>query len=116
MVHVFFAQDKNTDDLQEFLLLADSANVDVLDTITTSRSTPQAKYFVGEGKAQEIADAVQSHNADVVLFNHQLTPAQTRNLESLCHCRVVDRTGVILDIFANEHELMRGNYRLNSLN
>ena len=100
VVHVFFAQDKNTDDLQEFLLLADSANVDVLDTITTSRSTPQAKYFVGEGKAQEIADAVQSHNADVVLFNHQLTPAQTRNLESLCHCRVVDRTGVILDIFA----------------
>jgi len=100
MVHVFFAQDKNTDDLQEFLLLADSANVDVLDTITTSRTTPQAKYFVGEGKAQEIADAVQAHNADVVLFNHQLTPAQTRNLESLCHCRVVDRTGVILDIFA----------------
>lgn len=68
VVHVFFAQDKNTDDLQEFLLLADSANVDVLDTITTSRSTPQAKYFVGEGKAQEIADAVQSHNANGCAF------------------------------------------------
>ena len=100
VVHVFFSQNKNLDDLQEFLLLADSANVDVLETLTSSRSTPQAKYFVGEGKAQEIADAVKTHNADVVLVNHQLTPAQTRNLESLCDCRVVDRTGVILDIFA----------------
>ena len=50
VVHVFFSQDKKHCDLQEFLLLADSANVDVLDTITTSRTTPQAKYFVGEGK------------------------------------------------------------------
>ena len=100
VVHVFFSQNKNLDDLQEFLFLADSANVDVLETLTSSRSTPQAKYFVGEGKAQEIADAVKTHNADVVLVNHQLTPAQTRNLESLCDCRVVDRTGVILDIFA----------------
>lgn len=101
VVHVFFSQNKNLDDLQEFLLLADSAaNVDVLETLTSSRSTPQAKYFVGEGKAQEIADAVKTHNADVVLVNHQLTPAQTRNLESLCDCRIVDRTGVILDIFA----------------
>ena len=100
VVHVFFSQNKNIEDLQEFLLLAGSANVDVLETITTSRATPQAKYFLGEGKAQEIADAVKTHNADVVLVNHQLTPAQTRNLESLCNCRVVDRTGVILDIFA----------------
>lgn len=100
VVHVFFSQDKNLDDLQEFCLLADSAKVEVLETITTSRSTPQAKYFVGEGKAQEIADAVKAHDVDVVLVNHQLTPAQTRNLESLCECRVVDRTGLILDIFA----------------
>ena len=71
-----------------------------LQVITTSRSTPQAKYFIGEGKAQEIADAVKALDADVVLVNHQLTPAQTRNLESICQCRVVDRTGVILDIFA----------------
>lgn len=100
VVHVFFSQEKNLDDLQEFCLLADSAKVDVLETLTTSRNTPQAKYFVGEGKAQEIADAVKNHAADVVLVNHQLTPAQTRNLESLCECRVVDRTGLILDIFA----------------
>ncbi|VEH66113.1 GTP-binding protein HflX [Rodentibacter pneumotropicus] len=94
VVHVFFSQIKNLDDLQEFLLLAKSANVDTLEVITTGRSTPQAKYFVGEGKAQEIADAVKTYNADVILVNHQLTPAQARNLENLCGCRVVDRTGL----------------------
>ncbi len=96
----FFSQHKNLDDLNEFQLLAKSAQVDIAQLITTARSTPQAKYFVGQGKAEEIAQAVQLHNADVILVNHQLTPAQTRNLESLCHCRVVDRTGLILDIFA----------------
>ena len=100
VVHVFFSQNKNIEDLQEFQLLAESANVEILQIITTSRSTPQAKYFIGEGKAQEIADAVKTLAADVVLVNHQLTPAQTRNLESICQCRVEDRTGVILDIFA----------------
>ena len=100
VVHVFFSQNKNIEDLQEFQLLAESANVEILQIITTSRATPQAKYFIGEGKAQEIADAVKTLDADVVLVNHQLTPAQTRNLESICQCRVVDRTGVILDIFA----------------
>lgn len=100
VVHVFFSQNKNIEDLQEFQLLAESANVEILQIITTSRATPQAKYFIGEGKAQEIADAAKALDADVVLVNHQLTPAQTRNLESICQCRVVDRTGVILDIFA----------------
>lgn len=100
VVYVFFSQQRNLDDLAEFQQLAQSANVDILQLITTARSTPQAKYFVGEGKAQEIAQAVESHNADIVLVNHSLTPAQTRNLESICQCRVVDRTGLILDIFA----------------
>lgn len=71
-----------------------------MQTVTTSRSTPQAKYFVGQGKAEEIAELAKQSDADVILVNHQLTPAQTRNLESLCACRVVDRTGLILDIFA----------------
>nr|Q0I442.1 RecName: Full=GTPase HflX; AltName: Full=GTP-binding protein HflX [Histophilus somni 129PT] len=100
VVHVFFSQNKNLEDLQEFQLLVKSANVDILSIITTSRSTPQAKYFVGQGKAEEIAQAVEQLNADIVLVNHSLTPAQARNLESICQCRVVDRTGLILDIFA----------------
>lgn len=100
VVHVFFSQQKNVDDLVEFQLLAQSAQVDIAQVLTTSRSTPQAKYFVGQGKAEEIAEAVKLHDANVILVNHQLTPAQSRNLESLCQCRVVDRTGLILDIFA----------------
>ncbi|QLB12590.1 GTP-binding protein HflX [Bisgaardia hudsonensis] len=100
IVHTFFLQNKNIEDLTEFKLLAESANVNILSTITTSRTTPQAKYFVGKGKAEEIAETVKALKADVILVNHSLTPAQTRNLESLCECRVVDRTGLILDIFA----------------
>lgn len=100
VVHVFFSQNRNLEDLSEFQQLAESAKVEISQLITTTRSVPQAKYFVGEGKAQEIAQAVEIHNANVVLVNHSLTPAQTRNLESICQCRVVDRTGLILDIFA----------------
>lgn len=100
VVHCFFEQTKNTDDLTEFQLLAKSANVHILNVITATRSTPQAKYFVGSGKAEEIADAVRQYNADLVLVNHSLTSAQARNLEALCDCRVVDRNGLILDIFA----------------
>lgn len=100
VVHVFFSQNRNLEDLSEFQQLAKSAKVEISQLITTARSVPQAKYFVGEGKAQEIAQTVEIHNANVVLVNHSLTPAQTRNLESICQCRVVDRTGLILDIFA----------------
>ena len=99
-MHCFFEQSKNTDDLTEFQLLAKSANVHILNVITATRSTPQAKYFIGSGKAEEIADAVRQYNADLILVNHSLTPAQARNLEALCDCRVVDRNGLILDIFA----------------
>ncbi|WP_234799219.1 ribosome rescue GTPase HflX [Glaesserella parasuis] len=84
----------------EFQTLAESAGVEVVATLTTTRSAPHIKYYVGQGKAQEIADAIKDFDATVVLINHQLSPAQTRNLQSLCDCRVVDRTGLILDIFA----------------
>ena len=100
VVQVFFSSERSLDDLNEFRQLADSANVDILQVITATRSTPHSKYFVGLGKAEEIASAVSTHHADVVLINHSLTPAQTRNLEDLCQCRVIDRTGLILDIFA----------------
>ena len=98
-VQVWFDKENN-DDLQEFLLLAESAKVNVLQIMTTRRNVPQARYFVGSGKAEEIADAVHQLGVSVVLVNHQLTPAQTRNLENLCQCRVIDRTALILDIFA----------------
>lgn len=100
LVHLYLAQHKDVENLLEFKQLAESAGVEVLATLTTSRQSPHIKYYVGQGKAEEIAEAVEQMGATVVLVNHQLSPAQTRNLQSLCGCRVVDRTGLILDIFA----------------
>lgn len=100
VVHLYLSQTKDVENLMEFQTLAESAGVEVVATLTTTRSAPHIKYHVGQGKAQEIADAVKDFDATVVLINHQLSPAQTRNLQSLCDCRVVDRTGLILDIFA----------------
>ncbi|SEW09201.1 ribosome rescue GTPase HflX [[Haemophilus] ducreyi] len=100
LIHVFLSQTKDIDNLTEFQTLAESAGVELLSTLTTSRNAPHIKYFVGQGKAEEIAQAVENLGATVVLINHQLSPAQTRNLQNLCGCRIVDRSGLILDIFA----------------
>lgn len=100
VVHLYLSQTKDVENLMEFQTLAESAGVEVVATLTTTRSAPHIKYYVGQGKAQEIADAIKDFDAAVILINHQLSPAQTRNLQSLCDCRVVDRTGLILDIFA----------------
>ncbi|WP_154988326.1 ribosome rescue GTPase HflX [Klebsiella grimontii] len=108
LVHIYFSQDKDMEDLQEFETLASSAGVEAMQVITGSRKAPHAKYFVGEGKAVEIAEAVKATGASVVLFDHALSPAQERNLERLCECRVIDRTGLILDIFAQRARTHEG--------
>ncbi|MBH2919998.1 GTPase HflX [Serratia marcescens] len=108
LVHIYFSQDKDTEDLNEFESLVSSAGVEALQVVTGSRKAPHPKYFVGEGKAEEIADAVKASGASVVLFDHSLSPAQERNLERLCECRVIDRTGLILDIFAQRARAHEG--------
>nr|EIY4263200.1 GTPase HflX [Serratia marcescens] len=108
LVHIYFSQDKDTEDLKEFESLVSSAGVEALQVVTGSRKAPHPKYFVGEGKAEEIADAVKASGASVVLFDHSLSPAQERNLERLCECRVIDRTGLILDIFAQRARTHEG--------
>ncbi|MGD8107691.1 ribosome rescue GTPase HflX [Pantoea sp. FN0302] len=108
LVHIWFSQDKETEDLQEFETLVSSSGVEALRVITGSRKAPHPKYFVGEGKAVEIAEAVKETGASVVLFDHALSPAQERNLERLCECRVLDRTGLILDIFAQRARTHEG--------
>ena len=100
LVHVNFSDENSKEDLSELELLVSSAGVNAVEVITTSRSAPHAKFFVGSGKAEEIAAAVKAHDANVVIFNHALSPSQERNLEAVCKCRVLDRTGLILDIFA----------------
>ncbi|MGL6021354.1 MAG: ribosome rescue GTPase HflX [Gibbsiella quercinecans] len=108
LVHIYFSQDRDTEDLSEFESLVSSAGVEALQVVTGSRKAPHPKYFVGEGKAEEIADAVKASGASVVLFDHSLSPAQERNLERLCECRVIDRTGLILDIFAQRARTHEG--------
>ncbi|NAW57312.1 MULTISPECIES: ribosome rescue GTPase HflX [unclassified Vibrio] len=108
LVHINFTQEGEWEDLSEFEMLVSSAGVSTLQVITGSRQAPHPKYYVGEGKAQEIAQAVQLAGADIVIFNHALSPAQERNLEQLCKCRVLDRTGLILDIFAQRARTHEG--------
>ncbi|HEY7866627.1 MAG TPA: ribosome rescue GTPase HflX [Psychromonas sp.] len=108
LVHIIFSDDNKKEDLDELKHLVSSAGVNTLDTITGPRKSPHARYFVGTGKAQEIADTVKTLGADVVIFNHALTPAQQRNLEALCECLVLDRTALILDIFAQRARTYEG--------
>lgn len=100
LVHVDFYNESDREDIDEFYELVDSAGAEVCALITTKRDRPDPKYFVGKGKAEEIQEAVELHEADVVIFNHALTPGQERNLSILFECQVLDRVGLILDIFA----------------
>ncbi|WP_417666206.1 ribosome rescue GTPase HflX [Pseudidiomarina sp.] len=108
LVHVDFPAEIDREDLSELKLLVSSAGVETLGVVTASRSTPSSRYFVGSGKAEEIADHVKLLDANIVIFNHSLSPTQERNLEKLCQCRVLDRTGLILDIFAQRARTHEG--------
>jgi GTP-binding protein HflX len=108
LVHVDFTDDNAKEDLLEFEMLVSSAGVNALTVVTGKRQVPHVKYFVGSGKAQEIADAVNLYEANVILFNHSLTPSQEKHIEALCQCRVVDRTSLILDIFAQRARTHEG--------
>jgi len=94
--------------IEELTLLSKSAGAIPIMTITGKRSSPDAAFFVGTGKADEIAHAVTDHQLDIVIFNHALSPAQQRNLERHLKTRVVDRTSLILDIFAQRAQSHEG--------
>ncbi len=108
LVHVDFSDEQNKEDIDELQMLVSSAGVSNVGIVTGSRNAPQAKYFVGSGKAEEIAETVKALDADVVIFNHALSPSQERNLEALCKCKVLDRTSLILDIFAQRARTHEG--------
>ena len=108
LVHVNFPQEASTEDLQELKMLVASAGVSALQVVSTNRQAPDAKLFIGSGKAAELATLVADLAADVVIFNHELSPGQTRNLERVCQARVLDRTSLILDIFAQRARTYEG--------
>jgi GTPase len=108
LVHINFPDSADQDDLSEFVELVRSADVSDVDIVVGSRHTPSSKTFVGKGKLEEIEVLVRQHEIDVVLFNHALSPSQERNLEKALQCRVLDRTGLILDIFAQRAHSFEG--------
>ena len=98
-VHVF-SRENDDDSFTEFLELVASSDTEVVARVTSTRQNPDPKYYVGTGKADEIAEVVKLFAADVVIVNHDLSPAQERNLERHISCHVISRVGLILDIFA----------------
>jgi GTP-binding protein HflX len=108
LVGIDFGKGDFAASVEELMLLARSAGADPITTITARRSSPDAAYFVGSGKADEIKDAVQDNNIEIVIFNHALSPAQQRNLEKRLEIRVLDRTSLILDIFAQRAQSHEG--------
>jgi GTP-binding protein HflX len=96
------------EEIREFEALAVSAGAVPVATITGSRRTPEPRYFVGSGKAEEIRARAQECGADLILVDHPLAPSQERNLERLTGRRVLDRAGLILDIFAQRARSAEG--------
>jgi len=108
LVHLELTRGGDPEDPREFEELVLSAGGDPVAFVTGQRATPTAKYFIGSGKLDEIKDLVHLHSAEIVIFNHSLSPSQERNLEEALQCRVLDRTGLILDIFAQRARTFEG--------
>ena len=108
LVHLEGSNPEAAEDPQEFQDLALSAGADMVALVTVSRHMPTAKFLIGSGKVEELRDLVKESEAELVIFNHTLTPSQERNLERVFECRVLDRTGLILDIFAQRARTHEG--------
>jgi GTP-binding protein HflX len=108
LVHLDLASENEPEDPREFEELVLSAGGDPISLVTGFRKSPNPKYFVGTGKMEELCQVVKDNNAGLVIFNHNLSPSQERNLEHELKCRVLDRTGLILDIFAQRARTHEG--------
>ena len=100
------------DSMEELAELANSAGAEVVDTITQKLQKPTAPYYIGKGKAELIKDSLQDRQVTSVIFNDELSPAQGRNLENLLARKVLDRTQLILDIFAQRARSREGRLQI----
>jgi GTP-binding protein HflX len=100
LVHLDFNVGDFAESEQEFIELVGSTGARIAAVVHGKRQRPDSKYYAGTGKVDEIREHVLAHNAALVIFNHELSPSQERNLEKKLECRVIARTGLILDIFA----------------
>ncbi|MEN7342843.1 MAG: ribosome rescue GTPase HflX [Pseudomonadota bacterium] len=107
VVHPVFTESDSCD-VHEFIELALSAGAEVEDTVIVQRGRPEARLLIGAGKVDELAAIVREHGIELVLFSHRLSPSQERNLEKILRCRVLDRSGLILDIFAQRARSFEG--------
>ncbi len=108
LVSLDFGEQGYEESLEELRQLAVSAGMQVRATVEGKRLKPDAKYFIGSGKADELSATLHATESKVAVFNHDLSPSQQRNLERLLECRVADRTGLILDIFAQRAQSHEG--------
>jgi GTP-binding protein HflX len=108
LVGVGIGRPVDPNDIAEFKALAASAGTLGVAWVQASRARPDPKYFVGSGKAEEIRACAEAHEADLILVDRTLTPSQERNLEKLTNRRVLDRNGLILDIFAQRARSFEG--------
>ena len=108
LVSIDFGDADYQESLEELKQLAIGAGIRIRGVLESKRDKPDAKYYLGSGKAEELADMVKAIESRVVIFNHDLSPSQQRNLERLLECRVADRTGLILDIFAQRAKSHEG--------
>ena len=108
LVSINFGDADYEESLEELKQLAIGAGIRIRGVLESKRDKPDAKYYLGSGKAEELASVVKATQSRVVIFNHDLSPSQQRNLERLLECRVADRTGLILDIFAQRAKSHEG--------
>lgn len=102
----------SVEDLSELRLLAVSADIDVADVLHCRRAVPSPRFFIGSGKVEELAVLVEQHGADLVIFNNPLTPAQERNISKEVKCTVLERTSLILHIFAQRARTYEGKLQI----
>jgi GTP-binding protein HflX len=108
IVQLDFGRDDLSEQLEEVRLLTLSAGASISAVVHGRRHSPDAATYAGKGKVQEVAAEVLAHEADLVIFNHELSAGQERNLEQALQCRVIDRTSLILDIFAQRAKSAEG--------
>ncbi len=108
LVSVDFGESDYAESLQELRHLVTTAGMQIRATVEGKRHSPDAKLFIGSGKAEELKVMLENSESKVVAFNHDLSPSQQRNLERFLEARVVDRTGLILDIFAQRAQTHEG--------
>ncbi len=108
LVHAAAGGAPDTTEREEFVELATTAGAVVVDQLVSARKSPDPRFFIGKGKVEELSESVRDNQAELIIASAPLSPSQERNLEKDLSCRVLDRSGLILDIFAQRARTFEG--------